>query len=643
MLHFCQQPVQISLLPVFALLRRHHQPGILHLLSTMVPGRGLKRKPALNGTNGVGPPNGSEPHAQKKAKKAASSSPNGITSSIADPLGAPHPFFADSEKHGIVLRKYYPHEMSNARARAYINNELPRPIELLQAAQTATAALRANLPATGAVVHWFKWDLRTQDNSALYLASQKAAEAKVPLIALYIVSPQDFEAHLTSPVRVDFTLRTLEVLKSDLAKLDIPLWIETVEKRKKLPTRVVELMQEWGASHLYANMEYEVDELRREANMVKILGENGMAMEVLHDTCIVPPGRLETGTGKQYSVYTPWFRAWIRHVHEHREFLELAGPPVKNHPSTREKFGGLFECQVPEAPEGKRLSEEERRRFEALWPAGEHEAMKRLFKFCDEAVGKYGHNRNIPSNPGTSNLSVHFASGTLSTRTAVRTARDRNNTKKLDGGNEGIQVWISEVAWRDFYKHVLVHWPYICMNKPFKPEYSNIEWSYDMEQFEAWTSGRTGFPIVDAAMRQLNHMGWMHNRCRMIVASFLSKDLLLDWRMGEKYFMEHLVDGDFASNNCGWGFAASVGVDPQPYFRIFNPLLQSEKFDPDGEYIRKWVPELKGVSGKAIHDPYGRGAGAIASKAGYPKQIVEHKSARETTLAAYKRGIDSGL
>ena len=154
------------------------------------------------------------------------------------------------------------------------------------------------------------------------------------------------------------------------------------------------------------------------------------------------------------------------------------------------------------------------------------------------------------------------------------------------------------------------------MNKPFKPEYSNISWSYDENDFKAWCEGRTGFPIVDAAMRQLNHVGYMHNRCRMIVASFLSKDLLIDWRKGERYFMEHLVDGDFASNNGGWGFSASVGVDPQPYFRIFNPLLQSERFDAGGEYIRKWVPELKDMDDKEVHEPYGRGAGEKAKKAG---------------------------
>lgn len=177
------------------------------------------------------------------------------------------------------------------------------------------------------------------------------------------------------------------------------------------------------------------------------------------------------------------------------------------------------------------------------------------------------------------------------------------------------------------------------MHKPWKYEYTNIEWEYNQEHFEAWCKGQTGFPIVDAAMRQLNHMGYMHNRCRMIVASFLAKDLLLDWRMGERYFMEHLIDGDFASNNGGWGFSASTGVDPQPYFRIFNPLLQSEKFDEQGEYIRKWIPELRDVKGKAIHDPYGRGEGKLAEKTGYPKPIVDHKACKERALKRYKEGL----
>ena len=177
------------------------------------------------------------------------------------------------------------------------------------------------------------------------------------------------------------------------------------------------------------------------------------------------------------------------------------------------------------------------------------------------------------------------------------------------------------------------------MNKPYKPDYANISWSYDEDQFDAWCNGKTGFPIIDAAMRQLNHTGYMHNRCRMAVASFLSKDLLIDWRKGERYFMEHLVDGDFSSNNGGWGFSASVGVDPQPYFRIFNPLRQSERFDPEGDYIRKWVPELKDLDSKQIHDPYNRGAGDKVKKAGYPKAIVDHSACRDRALQAYKAAL----
>ncbi|KAL8690771.1 MAG: hypothetical protein Q9218_003864, partial [Villophora microphyllina] len=279
-------------------------------------------------------------------------------------------------------------------------------------------------------------------------------------------------------------------------------------------------------------------------------------------------------------------------------------------------------------------------RYKSLWPPGEPEAHARLSKFLHEKASKYKETRNFPAANTTSLLSVHFSSGTLSARTALSRARASNTTQKLDAGNEGLKSWIGELAWRDFYKHVLVHWPYICMNKPFKPEYTNIHWDYNEPLFQKWCQGQTGYPFIDAAMRQLNTMGYMHNRARMGCASFLAKDLLIDWRRGERYFMEHLIDGDFASNNGGWGFSASTGVDPQPYFRIFNPWLQGEKFDPEGEYIRKWVPELANIrSAKAIHDPYNRGAEAEARRNGYPRVCVEHKSSRDRALKRYKEGL----
>ncbi|KAI9790763.1 MAG: hypothetical protein M1835_000791 [Candelina submexicana] len=564
------------------------------------------------------------------ANKRVAASKNGV------------PAYRDSkneEEYGIVQREFYPPEMTNARALQYNNDEIPRPIEILNGAIADTESQREAVPVKDAVVHWFKCDLRMNDNKSLHMAAQKAQSKNVPLICMYIVSPQDFQAHITSPPRVDFILRTLQILKEDLAKLDIPLYVETYEKRKTIPEKIMDLWEQWGVSHVYANIEYEVDELRREALLTRKCLDRGIAFTVVPDTCVVAPGELSSQQGKQYAVYSPWYRAWLAYLREHPEQLDPFDAPGQNPSTAREKFSNIFDKPIPEAPENKKLNEEERKRFKHLWPAGEHEALDRLNKFLDQKIGRYKDTRNFPAANTTAVISVHHAAGTLSARTSIRSARDVNSTKKLDGGHLGIVGWISEVAWRDFYKHVLAHWPYICMNKPFKPEYTNIEWSYDEELFKAWCQGRTGYPIVDAAMRQLNHIGYMHNRCRMIVASFLAKDLLIDWRMGERYFMETLIDGDFASNNGGWGFSASTGVDPQPYFRIFNPFLQSEKFDAEGEYIRKWLPELEEVKGKAIHDPYARGAGHVAEKNGYPRHIVEHKDARERALLRYKEGL----
>jgi deoxyribodipyrimidine photo-lyase len=399
-------------------------------------------------SNGVAP---SEADGKKKRNKL----------SYEEELREPHEFSKIAEDNGIVLRKYYPPEMSNTRARAYIEEDFRRPMEELVKAQRETADARKQTKTGDAVVHWFKTDLRCEDNTALSLASAKANEAGVPLICMYIVSPEDFEAHLRSPVRVDFILRTLKVLQDDLAKLDIPLYVETVHKRKEIPSHIVKLLDDWGANHVFANIEYEVDELRRETKLTRTLAAEKKAFETIHDTCVVPPGRLRTGTGNQYAVYTPWYRTWVKHIHENLELLELQNPPSDNPTYARSRFKSLFNGNIPEAPKGKQLTDEEKKRFHSLWPCGEHEAKRRLDKFCEERIGSYRDRRNIPTDNGTSCLSVHLASGTISARTCVRTARDSNTTKKLDGGNGGIITWISEVAWRDFYRHVLVRWPHI--------------------------------------------------------------------------------------------------------------------------------------------------------------------------------------
>ncbi|KPI34517.1 Deoxyribodipyrimidine photo-lyase [Cyphellophora attinorum] len=546
------------------------------------------------------------------------------------------------EEHGIILRRYYPPELTNERAKQYATGSLERPIDALAKALSGTKSERQKVSAGDAVIFWFKMDVRTFDNRGLSQAAALAKSKGIPLICVYYCSPQDWEAHLTSAVRVDFTLRCLKILQADLAELDIPLWVEEVPNRREVPARLLDLADKYGAKHIFCNVEYEVDELRREASLVRQALERGIAFDAIHDTCVVDPGELKTGAGGQISVYSPWHRKWCAYLNAHPESLDACPAPEGNPSGTRERLSALFDCDIPSAPQTKSLTAEEKQKFESMWPPGEHEAMDRLQKFIKERISRYHDTRNLPGGDGTSTLSAHLAAGTIAARTCVREALESAPGKKReisDSRKQGHSMWYGEVAWRDFYKHVLCNWPYICMSKPFKPEYSNIEWEYDTEQFKAWTEGRTGFPIVDAAMRQAKESGYMHNRCRMIVASFLAKDLLIDWRMGERWFMENLIDGDFASNNGGWGFSASCGVDPQPYFRIFNPLLQSEKFDTDGSYIRKWVPELKDVKGNAIHDPYGRKAEAIAKKAGYPKPMVVHKDAREKCLTRYKEGI----
>ncbi|KAF2151698.1 putative Deoxyribodipyrimidine photo-lyase [Myriangium duriaei CBS 260.36] len=544
-----------------------------------------------------------------------------------DGIGSGYPFYQP---------EFYPKEMSNQRCRDYIDGKIPKPIEVLRKTQESTADKRAAIEVGKSVIHWYKRDLRTLDNRSLAAASAKAKSKGVPLICVFIVSPQDYQAHFTSKLRVGFEFRTLEILRADLAEKNIPLYVETVENRKTVPSRLLELCQAWGANHIYCNMEYEVDELRREEKLTRMGLEKGIALDVLHDDVCIAPGRLATGAGKQFSVYSPWYRAWCAHLNAHPYLLAESPQPETNPDSARKDFKDIFDMKFPPIPENKRLDKDEERRFAKFWPAGEHEAMDRLDKFLSARITKYKDNRNFPSQESTGKLSAHFSAGTLAARTAVRLAMERGGTKKVDGGNDGVKGWISEVAWRDFYKHVMAWWPFVCMYKPFKFETSDIKWEFDPALWDKWVNGTTGFPIVDAAIRQMREMGWMHNRCRMIVASFLTKDLLIDWRHGERYFMEHLIDGDFASNNGGWGFSASTGVDPQPYFRIFNPLLQSEKFDAEGEYIRKWVKELSGIKGKAIHDPYGRGAAKEAERAGYPQPCVVHSERRVKALAMYK-------
>lgn len=406
------------------------------------PSMAPKRK--MSNSNGGSPPN--------NARESKRGKP--------DDLQEPHPNAKQTEEFGIVLRDFYPPEMSNGRCKAYNDGTIERPIDALEKACKETADKRRVMTPGKAAVHWFKTDLRLQDNRALSRAFQIAKDNQIPLIGVYIVSPEDISAHLTSPARVDFTLRTLKQLQRDLGELDIPLYMETQEKRKNIPNRIVELCQKWEAKHLCANLEYEVDELRRDAKVVRLCADNDIDFTPSHDTCVVTPGMLSTGAGKQYAVYTPWFRSWLCFLKENPDYLELSEDPGTNPGNARKQFADLFDCTIPATPSNKTLSDVERRRFEKLYPAGEHEATRRLEKFLKEKCGDYDTNRNMLPGQTTSVLSPYFASGALSARTAVVTAK-RANKNHLDRYDQGHMAWISEVAWRDFYRHVLVHWPFI--------------------------------------------------------------------------------------------------------------------------------------------------------------------------------------
>ena len=371
------------------------------------------------------------------------------------------------ERAGIVDRRYYPAEMSNERCAMYNADEIPRPIEIMNKALEETKNARESIRAGkagghgDAIVHWFKRDLRVRDNTGLSKAAGMANEKGVGLIGLWIISPQDWEAHLVSPAKCDFELRSVELLKKELGELNIPLYIETIPSRRNVTTRLVELAQEWNVKNVFCNLEYEPDELRREERLVRLLLEKGINFDPQHDDCVVPPGSLKTGGGKQYAVYTPWFRQWVAYLHAHPHLLNERPMPTQNPSGFREKYTQFFDSQIPDLPESKTLTPKEKTRFHALWPAGEAAALDRLEHFFTEKIGKYQATRNFPSLKSTGRVSLHHAAGTLAARTSVRMARDVNSTKKLDGGNAGIRGWISEVAWRDFYRHVVVHWPYI--------------------------------------------------------------------------------------------------------------------------------------------------------------------------------------
>jgi len=467
---------------------------------------------------------------------------------------------------------------------------------------------------------WFRSDLRVHDNWAL--AAAGAAKAAGGVVGLYIISPGDFLRHGTSPNRVAFVVDCLRELACELAKKNVPLLVRGSETPDGVAAEVARVAKQVEAEGVYAGREYEIHEVARDAAAASLLSSMRCKLQLFDDQVILQPGSVLTGAETPYTVFSPFKRQWMK-------VLASGGGVPAERTIGKQPLSGVQADEVPSGVKGFAPTADL-----SAWPAGERAALARLAEFTNGQTGalmKYKAQRDTPSVPGTSKLSAYLAAGVLSPRSALRAASEANEGR-LDSGNEGAQTWISELVWREFYKHVLQAFPRVCMNRAFKPGGDKVQWLDRPEWLEAWKQGRTGYPIVDAGQRQLLTTGWMHNRLRMITAMFFTKDLLLDWRLGESHFMQNLIDGDLAANNGGWQWSAGVGTDAAPYFRIFNPTTQSEKFDATGAFIRKFVPELAGLSAKEIHDP----VPLARLELGYPLQIVDHGEARERTLKAYK-------
>ncbi len=466
-------------------------------------------------------------------------------------------------------------------------------------------------------VLWLRQDLRVADNTALHAACR---DPEAAVTALYAVTPAQWQAHDVAGVRIDLELRQLRLLQADLAALAIPLVIIEAADYQALVPVLADWLRRHGVAELHGNRQYEVNEQSRDAALEAALGSDVRCCWH-HDQCIIAPGRVLTADHRPYTVFTPFKRNWLAQ-------LMTAPPPMLPIPARRRQQCATS-TPVPAAVAGL-ASHVAPALAGQLWPAGEDAAHDRLHAFISDAGAHYDSQRDLPACNGTSTLSPYLAAGMLSPRQCLHAAWQQ----QAHGAGNGMATWISELCWRDFYKHILVHFPHVCRHQAFKRETDAIAWRHDEALFQAWCQGRTGFPIVDAAMRQLLATGWMHNRLRMITAMFLSKDLFIDWRWGERHFMRHLVDGDFAANNGGWQWSASTGNDAAPYFRIFNPLLQSRKFDPEGSFIRRFVPELAGLDGPDIHAPHAHGPSLLA--ADYPLPVIDHGRARDHAVAQFK-------
>jgi deoxyribodipyrimidine photo-lyase len=465
-----------------------------------------------------------------------------------------------------------------------------------------------------AVIWWIRRDLRLQDNRALHAALESGSA----VIPLFIFDPAILKGERFGLARLKFMLKGLQALDNDIGKHRRRLLIRHGNPLTILPKVVAES----DAQAVYFNADYSPYAGKRDAALAEKLS---IPVYSFDDAVLHPPNETLKKDGTPYLIYTPYKKLWF----------SLSKPEPAQYAIKAAQFHTLDVIETEKLPTlgdlgfGETIDVPE---------AGEAVALHRLEKFAESRIERYVKRRDtLDVNPftddaaGTSGLSPYLRFGMVSPRQVVAAAQAARKEVNDAASRQSIDVWISEIAWRDFYMHTLFHFPHIY-NTSFREEYERIKWRRAPSELQAWKEARTGYPVVDAAMRQLDAIGWMHNRARMIVAAFLTKDLLVYWREGDLHFMHKLIDGDPAANNGGWQWSAGTGKDSQPFFRIFNPVAQSKKFDPKGAYIRHWLPELRDVPDKHIHAPWL----LPTPPKNYPPPIVDHDEARDRALAAFK-------
>ncbi len=463
---------------------------------------------------------------------------------------------------------------------------------------------------------WLRNDLRLDDNPALHFACKNAARTSRPVSVIYCSTESQWEEHNEAGVKLGFKAQALSNLQKSLADRGIKLHLLHANRFSNCAKVIASFCESHSVKSLWFNAEVPLHEKQRDQQVRTSLQDVGIECHSFEHEFLVAPDMLQTQKGNPYKVFTPWYKAWIQQLEARAE--PLPAPPQISAPARMDPIDAIA---LP-------LAEEFR---QDLWPASEAAAHERAQQFCDEKIHRYIDTRDIPGINGTSTLSPYFASGLISSRRCLRIIQDSYQAHGTQCSWR-LDPWLREIAWREFYRYLMLNFPNLSRGLPFKPETQYLQWESNAACVDAWQQGKTGYPIIDAAMRQLLRTGWMHNRLRMLTASFYTKLMLEHWSQGEAFFMRHLLDGDFPSNNGGWQWSASTGCDASPWFRVFNPTTQSEKYDPDGTFIRRMVPELSGLDNKSIHNP----SAQQRQQLGYPSPIVDYRKARERVLERFR-------